>query len=915
LANDNIDIDNDNDGITNCTESFGNQIINTSISNGIIPQSSITYIGNVSNTLPAAVVPFLGNSDGSFVTEVPAGKTYNVSYKVDFTPEATIGLDYPATALASDLLNANAEYVVNCDINKTITVLNPSDQLLIDTNYDGIYESGVTQYSSFEIRFRLNGSTPLAAGTGTFKFIGYKIGSLKITHKNLSDTAPNKSTFRLFAVCVEKDSEGDTIPDQLDPDSDNDGILDTIEAQGNSVTLISNTDTNKDGLDNAFEPGFNPIDTDLDSVPDYLDLDSDNDGILDATEGNVDTDSDNIKNFRDLDSDADSCFDAKEAGFLDNDNDGLLGNSPVTTNPANGLVTSAVGYTVPNPNYITQAVVTITTQPIDTQKCLEQSATFTVVTNANFITWQISTNNGLNWTDITNNTVYSGATTATLTLTNLTTALTTNLYRAKLNSTGNSCDFFTNNVKISVFALPILSTGIRYVQCDNDTDGVTSFNLRTKESELSANFATENFDYFLTEKGADDNDPLLKINNPLQYNNTSPIQTVWVRATTVPNGCIEVVSLQLIVSTSNAILNNYSANPIAVCDDYLDVVNDDKDGISNFDLSQIVNDINTLLPSPNYTFNFYKTYADFLQETDANGNSLAITDLVNYRNIGFPNNQTIWVRLEDSNTNDCVGSTSFQLIVEPRPDINLNLDGSADTFICNDDPNVFQTLYSGLPDTANVNDYTFEWYRDTTLLPDTTPTISVNQEGVYKVIVSFVAGQKCSKERTITVRVSNSAQLVGTPVITDLVENNSITVTVTGDGDYVFALDDQYGPTQTTGFFENIPPGIHTVFVIDLRGCAVLKIPFSIIGFPKYFTPNGDGYNDTWNIIGVSTTFNPNSKVYIYDRYGKLLKDIFPLGTGWDGTYLGKPLPSDDYWYTSLLEDGRSIKGHFSLKR
>jgi gliding motility-associated-like protein len=71
----------------------------------------------------------------------------------------------------------------------------------------------------------------------------------------------------------------------------------------------------------------------------------------------------------------------------------------------------------------------------------------------------------------------------------------------------------------------------------------------------------------------------------------------------------------------------------------------------------------------------------------------------------------------------------------------------------------------------------------------------------------------------------------------------------------------------------------------------------------------------TENIIGISATFNPNSKVYIYDRYGKLLKDIYPLGTGWDGTYLGKPLPADDYWYTSVLEDGRSIKGHFSLKR
>jgi hypothetical protein len=67
-------------------------------------------------------------------------------------------------------LNADAD-IVNSDINKTITLLNPSDQLLIDTNYDGIYESGVKQFSSFEIRFRLNSITPLAAGTATFQFL------------------------------------------------------------------------------------------------------------------------------------------------------------------------------------------------------------------------------------------------------------------------------------------------------------------------------------------------------------------------------------------------------------------------------------------------------------------------------------------------------------------------------------------------------------------------------------------------------------------------------------------------------------------------------------------------------------------------------------------------------------------------
>jgi hypothetical protein len=275
LVNDNIDIDNDNDGITNCTESNGNQNIDTSVLNGTIPTSTTTYTTSTVNSAPAAPTPFVGNTDGSFVTEVLAGKGNNVVFNTVFSVPTNVSLTYPATVAASDLLNANAEYIVNSDTNKTVTVLNPNNQLLIDTNYDGIYESGVTQHSSFEIRFRLNGTTPLAAGTGTFKFQSFQTNNFKITHINLLNTAGNKSAFKLIATCVYKDNDSDGIPDQLDTDSDNDGILDVTEAQVNAAVTLANADTNLNGLDNAFEPGFTQIDTDLDLVLDYLDLDSD----------------------------------------------------------------------------------------------------------------------------------------------------------------------------------------------------------------------------------------------------------------------------------------------------------------------------------------------------------------------------------------------------------------------------------------------------------------------------------------------------------------------------------------------------------------------------------------------------------------------------------------------------------------
>ena len=130
----------------------------------MIPGISTTTTGTVSAT------PFLGTTTGDFVTETGFGKGSSVAVKKVFTQPATISFEYVATANPSDLLNDSGEFILNSDINKTITIVNPNDQLLIDTNFDGIYESGVTYFSSFEIRFRLNSAVPLTAGSGTFKF-------------------------------------------------------------------------------------------------------------------------------------------------------------------------------------------------------------------------------------------------------------------------------------------------------------------------------------------------------------------------------------------------------------------------------------------------------------------------------------------------------------------------------------------------------------------------------------------------------------------------------------------------------------------------------------------------------------------------------------------------------------------------
>lgn len=82
--------------------------------------------------------------------------------------------------------------------------------------------------------------------------------------------------------------------------------------------------------------------------------------------------------------------------------------------------------------------------------------------------------------------------------------------------------------------------------------------------------------------------------------------------------------------------------------------------------------------------------------------------------------------------------------------------------------------------------------------------------------------------------------------------------------------------------------------------------------YPKFFTPNGDGYNDTWTVEFIYLA--PNTGIKIYDRYGKFIKELRP-DTAWDGTYNGHSEPAADYWFTVTRLNGTEFRGHFTLKR
>lgn len=180
------------------------------------------------------------------------------------------------------------------------------------------------------------------------------------------------------------------------------------------------------------------------------------------------------------------------------------------------------------------------------------------------------------------------------------------------------------------------------------------------------------------------------------------------------------------------------------------------------------------------------------------------------------------------------------------------------------------------------------------------------------------AGQ-CALPKTINITIVNPANTlvkVEWTVTQAFAENQVVTITATAPGDYVYQLDD--GPFQESPVFEYVSYGTHMITVKDKFGCntPITKSNVLVINYPKYFTPNSDGINDTWNIFTLD--YLSNSRIFIFDRYGKLLKEISTKSLGWDGMYNGHPMPSNDYWFSvEYVENDISkiFKSHFSLKR
>ena len=176
---------------------------------------------------------------------------------------------------------------------------------------------------------------------------------------------------------------------------------------------------------------------------------------------------------------------------------------------------------------------------------------------------------------------------------------------------------------------------------------------------------------------------------------------------------------------------------------------------------------------------------------------------------------------------------------------------------------------------------------------------------------------ECSTTTTETVQVNPVNNLViSTESISEpFYTNQVIQVSVSGgSGNYEYQLDG--GNWQNSAIFQNVVGcENHIIKVKDAEGCSNdPETTFTILDYPKFFTPNGDGYNDLWNIRCLQT--QPGI-ISIFNRHGKLLNQFKTNFPGWNGTYNGRLLPASDYWFIVTYYDGngkeKQFKSHFSL--
>ena len=429
--------------------------------------------------------------------------------------------------------------------------------------------------------------------------------------------------------------------------------------------------------------------------------------------------------------------------------------------------------------------------------------------------------------------------------------------------------------------------------CDLYNDATETVDLTIHDNQILGSQNSDDFQILYFENQSDADTKTNAILVPESYKITSTNQEIIARIENKNNpNCYDTTSFSLKLIPSP----NLQVKDIPQCD----VIYPFNDGLTRFNLEEGI-----ISADANYLF----------FETDPNSSPIpsAIASPTTYLNT--TQNQAIYVRAINNKTG-CYTDESFVIHSSNAPVTKEK------TYFCSGSKVVLTTE---IP-ISDIENYTYQWYTEgVPISGETQALFSADSEQEYEVAITDKM-YKCVQVIQFNVSESGIALIdEDRTKVTYTGMTNTITVSASGLGIYEYALFKKdanttnamlYSNYQSQPVFTDVYPGIYTVKVRDVKNkCGIAEQDVYVIGFTRFITPNGDGYNDTFKIEGATEVFMKNSKVYIFNRYGKLLKEISFNNVNWDGTFNGAHLPQDDYWFSATLSDGRTFTSHFTLKR